>query len=542
MRKRWAIVTIALIGMLSSATRTVYADSDPFHTGGTGILVAEIDGEEAADGVNVNIEIAPEEATPTLRVTDFTPIEKSSRDYSGTFLDGILFGPLDLSDMTYDEAIRSITLYKTTLGEKTITLTLPDAGSRTYKADDLGLEWKGENELYEAFSIGKGGNVVTRYKALKDLEREPRTYDITFSFNHELIADLVRKQAKTYDIEPSETTVYRENDEFVIEEGNAGRKIDITASVKAIEDVLTDWDGTNKTVALSVDVQTPKGTRAELEKMTDVLGTWTTGFRSSNANRAGNLITGAEKINGTVLYPGEEFSTYNAVAPFTTENGYFKAGSYSNGQVVETIGGGICQVSTTLYNAVLLAELEVTERYNHSMVVKYVKLSGDAAISGTEKDFKFKNNRDYPIYIEGVAGKDKMLTFTIYGVETRPENRTIELESIEISKDDPGPDTIVTDPGKPVGYVKAGSSHVGYTGEYWKIIKIDGVETERVQINKSYYRAIPRTVVVGTASADASASANMEAAAASGNLNNCYGVIAQSAASLAPATETTAED
>ena len=86
-------------------------------------------------------------------------------------------------------------------------------------------------------------------------------------------------------------------------------------------------------------------------------------------------------INGTVLYPGDEFSANTAMAPFTEANGYYAAGSYVNGQVVDSLGGGVCQISTTLYNAVLRAELEVTMRYNHSMTVGYVDLSADAALA-----------------------------------------------------------------------------------------------------------------------------------------------------------------
>lgn len=109
---------------------------------------------------------------------------------------------------------------------------------------------------------------------------------------------------------------------------------------------------------------------------------------------AANVENGASLINGTLLYPGDSFSVYSKVAPFTADNGYHLAGSYSNGQTVQTYGGGICQVSTTLYNAVLRAELNVTERSNHSMTVHYVPLSADAAISGTDKDLKFTNNLD----------------------------------------------------------------------------------------------------------------------------------------------------
>ena len=95
-------------------------------------------------------------------------------------------------------------------------------------------------------------------------------------------------------------------------------------------------------------------------------------------------------IDGTTLYPGESLSVYKLVQPFTADNGYYTAPSYASGKVVETYGGGICQVSTTLYNAVIRAELNVTERFNHSMTVHYVPLSADAAIAGTTKDLKFE--------------------------------------------------------------------------------------------------------------------------------------------------------
>lgn len=154
-----------------------------------------------------------------------------------------------------------------------------------------------------------------------------------------------------------------------------------------------------------------------------MLGTFTTSYSTSGANRSGNVKNGCSKINGTLLYPGDSFSAYETVSPFTEANGYYMAGSYSNGMVVESLGGGICQVSTTLYNAVLLAELDVTERFNHSMIVNYVDPSADAAISGTAKDLKFTNNLDCPVYIEGYTTSDKHITFTVYGQETRPSNR-----------------------------------------------------------------------------------------------------------------------
>ena len=105
-----------------------------------------------------------------------------------------------------------------------------------------------------------------------------------------------------------------------------------------------------------------RGNKEELAKVKDVLGSYTTSFSSSGKDRSANVTNGCSLINGTTIYPGETFSTYETVSPFTADNGYYMAGSYLNGQVVDSIGGGICQVSTTLYNAVLKAELQVEER------------------------------------------------------------------------------------------------------------------------------------------------------------------------------------
>lgn len=137
-----------------------------------------------------------------------------------------------------------------------------------------------------------------------------------------------------------------------------------------------------------VSEQQPKIKKADLESISDVLGTCTTAYASSGASRSGNIANGVSKINGHVLMPGETLSGYECMHPFTIENGYFTAAAYENGQVVDSVGGGVCQIATTLYDASLAAELEITQRQNHSMIVTYVKPSMDGAIAGTYKDIK----------------------------------------------------------------------------------------------------------------------------------------------------------
>lgn len=185
----------------------------------------------------------------------------------------------------------------------------------------------------------------------------------------------------------------------------------------------------------------------------------------------------------------------------TEANGYKSASEYSSGKVVDGVGGGVCQVSTTLYNAVINAELEVVERSPHSMVVSYVDVSRDAAIAGDYKDFKFKNNTNAPVYIAASA-EGGVLSFRIYGEETRESGREISFESEILETIQPGDDEETVDETKPASYREVTqSAHVGYKAKLWKIIKVNGKQTDKVQLNSSSYAAEPRHVTVGAGAA-----------------------------------------
>ena len=216
----------------------------------------------------------------------------------------------------------------------------------------------------------------------------------------------------------------------------------------------------------------------------------------------------------------------DTLTPFTAEEGYLPAASYEMGSVVDSYGGGICQVSTTLYLAVLRAELEVTERSSHSMIVSYVKPSMDAAIAEGVKDFRFVNSTDAPIYIEASAG-DGEVAFAIYGHETRDSSRTVEFESETLSVTETAT-KITLDSSVSYGDVEEISSgHEGSSARLWKIIRVDGTEQSREQINSSEYQMSPRTYTVGTGGAGAEALSALSAAASSGDLNRVYEVLDQ---------------
>lgn len=146
------------------------------------------------------------------------------------------------------------------------------------------------------------------------------------------------------------------------------------------------------------------------------------------------------------------------------------------------------------------------------MIVTYVEPSADAAIAGTYKDFKFKNNTDAPIYIEGITA-NKKVTFTIYGEETRPSSRTVKYVSKTLSTTDPS-QVIVADPGQPIGYRVVESAHRGVVAELYKYVYVNGTEESVTKVNKSSYKASPRTITIGVAGEE-SLSAELQAAVAS---------------------------
>ena len=149
----------------------------------------------------------------------------------------------------------------------------------------------------------------------------------------------------------------------------------------------------------------------------DVLGTMTTYFPKSNENRISNIQLACSKIEGTILYPGDVFSYNDALGERTEAAGFKMAGAYSNGEVVEELGGGICQVSSTLYSAMLYAyRVNTVQRVPHYFPVDYLEKGYDATVSWPKPDFKFRNDTDYPIKIvTHCNAEEKSLTIEIMG-------------------------------------------------------------------------------------------------------------------------------
>ena len=410
--------------------------------------------------------------------------------------DGIRVQGQDLAGKTCGEARDVIETYEEELGNCPVILTL-DGQEKETTAKELGLYWSNENQIEETLKEYAGGSLIRQYMVKKDLARAPVELAVETAVDPEKVTAFVDTHSQDILTQPQNASIRRENGAFVITEAVSGRAVDTEATVQALNEALArQQEGTVRADAVITE-QEPEITSSELASIQDVLGTCTTDFSSSGAARSTNLSVGAAKINGRVMMPGEVLSGYECLQPFTTSNGYKTAAAYENGKVVDSIGGGVCQIATTLYGASLEAEVEIVQRQNHSMIVTYVEPSMDAAIAGTYKDIKIKNNYSTPIYVEAYTS-GKKLTFTLYGKETRPEGRKVEYISETIGTTSPGePQLIVDNTLAPGAKVRVQSSHTGLRSRLWKVVTVDGVETERTLLNKDTYNASKAIYRVG---------------------------------------------
>ncbi len=437
-------------------------------------------------------------------------------DENKTIYRGVKIGNVDVGGMTRAQARDAVEAYLQNAGASTLTLRGDAEGkSVTVTPEQLGLYWTNPEVVEEAAGIGKDGNIIQRYKSIKDTEHNGASFPMTYDIAEDLTREFLETSCHDFDQPAKDYRLKREGGAFVIEDGQTGFALNETASVENIRNYLeNDWDFADGATDLVIDVDQPKGSEAELGRVRDLLGTFTTTYKTSGASRCTNIANGCRLASGQTLYPGDEFDMLKSITPFTEANGYEMAGSYLQGIVVESFGGGICQVSTTLYNAVLKAELEVTERHNHSMIVTYVDPSRDAAIAENGgKNFRFVNNTEGPIYIDGYT-EGKSITFNIYGVESRDAGRKVSYESETLSTTEPGPDKIVADGSAPVGSVHTQGAHKGIKAQLWKVVTENGVEKSRDVINSSNYQMVPRIITIGTASSNPVLSQMMNAAIA----------------------------
>lgn len=299
--------------------------------------------------------------------------------------------------------------------------------------------------------------------------------------------------------EPADAFVKIEDNKAVVVPEIKGRSID-KAVLSTIVSKLESTEGTEK--VLPVVFVLPNRSAQEINEriFKDVLSTFSTQFSTdtqNNKNRGENIRIAVEKINGKLLAPGEIFSFNDVVGERTEEAGYKEANAYIGGKVVPSAGGGICQVSTTLYNAVLPLGLGIVERTNHMFTVAYVPLGMDAAVAYGQVDLKFKNTTNWPIKIQGWVTKDNKIHFSITGTN-EGSGKTVEYYSKTLKTTD-FKIKYVDDPSLEEGktVVKQKGSK-GFVVDTYRVVKKDGKIISDNKMYTSRYNPLDEEILRGT--------------------------------------------
>ena len=311
---------------------------------------------------------------------------------------------------------------------------------------------------------GKDGNVVDVDATISLIKNALSN----FSTINNPIEIIVKSQApKEINVEKIYEEVYREpkdayytKDPFTVYPSENG--VDFDISIEEAKAIVTGEKAEEYTIPLKISIPNVTTNMIGTEAFPDMLSSYSTNY-TANANRTTNLKLAANKINGTVLMPGETFSYNKVVGARTIAAGYREAPIYVSGKVVDGVGGGICQIATTLYNAVVYSNLEVVQRTNHQFVPSYAPASRDATVVYGAIDFQFKNNRNYPIKIVCSVGGG-VANFQIFGLKQEDDYE------VEISA------------------YKTGTTSTAIYSEAYKILKKDGEVVSKELLSKDVYK------------------------------------------------------
>lgn len=342
-----------------------------------------------------------------------------------TFYEGVTVDGVDVSQMTLAQALD----YFDTQIEpsyRQATVVLDDGTAVT--AEQLGYSSNYADVLTSAWSAGRNGSLVERYKRIQLAVQTSGDHSVSrVPYDDQLVREYVAQIAQQVDTPARDASLKAfniETYEFEFESEQVGYTLNQESLVASIENALSNGGGN---ISMLIATQQPQLTKETVASQYGMISSAITNASSSSSNRLSNIRLALSAINGTYLDPGESFSFNEVVGRRTTDRGYKTAAAYSSGKVTEEVGGGICQVSTTLFNAAVKADLKIDERHPHSLTVSYVDLGKDAAVDWGNKDLKFTNTSDDRIYICCYLTDDKRVRIGVFG-KLLPDGMSITVE------------------------------------------------------------------------------------------------------------------
>lgn len=417
--------------------------------------------------------------------------------YPGVCVDGV-----DVGGMTEEEAVDKLNdVFDDAIADKKLTINLnDDVYYLNYK--DISLKYDVEEAAEKAMSFGKDNSSFVKYRKIKEDNCDEKNIPIDFSYNDEKVNKFVSDIKDKENNDPIDASVDFDGKNVTIKDGKSGKVIDEDDLISKIKSAISGRIDADDQISISLEEKDPKITKDDLSSINGVLGSFSSPYGTSAPGRCTNIELATKEINGTLLMPGEEFSFNKVVGPRTEERGFKEAGTYVGNKVEPGIGGGVCQVSTTLYRAAMHANIRPTERTNHSLRAGYAKPGLDATVSFGTLDYKFKNPYDFPIYIQG-STKGKIITYNILGNVDVLDGKTYDMDS-EVVETIPPDVKITDDPTLDEGKEVVDSAGTpGYKVNSYQITYEDGKEVNREKMYTDTYLSVESEVRRGTKKPDA---------------------------------------
>ena len=472
---------------------------------------------------------------------------------------GIYIENVDVSNITEEEAKNILTELSDKTKQNEILFKYKEIETPiTYEALEVNFDI--DSAIKEAYSLGRSGNIFQNNFEILKTWINGKKVKLNFNIDEDVIKQVCENINNTSVDAVVEPSYYVENEKLIITSGKKGIKVKEDELLQTIRDTIKINGDSSVIIDVKVDEVEPSAIdlekiRSEIykevkdayyttnpftiypevngvdfdienaktiisepkeqyeipliitkanktvqeigtEAFPDLLATFSTNYNAGDTNRTTNLKLSAGKINGTVLLPGDEFSYNKVVGERTIEAGYKMAATFSGGKVVDGLGGGICQISSTLYDAVVMANLDVTVRRNHQFVTSYLPGGKDATVVWGSQDFKFVNSRKYPVRITATVSGG-VATVQVWGVKEEVEyDITIETKKTATI---PYTTQYVKDSTLPKGTQKVvQNGNNGSKYEAYKVMRLNGEVVSRTLLSKDTYNAKNKIVKIGT--------------------------------------------
>ena len=423
-------------------------------------------------------------------------IYTNTKQWTSLVYPGVKVGDVDISGKTLAEAKDMVTKkYGDAILKKNINIKTPE---KTYSLDykKINARYNMDEVVKEAFDYGKDLNMYEKYKLIK--KPVNKELNLKFVYDPKPLNQLISNIKKEIDKDPIDGKISLVGGKFIITADKNGAKL---MDDKLEKDILSKINGDIEApnIIVEAEIQTVLAniTKEKLQAVNTKLSSFSSDFTTSAPGRSTNITLATNSINGTFLMPGESFSFNGKVGQRTAAKGYQPAPVDIGTTVGSDYGGGICQVSTSLYNAIIRANIKSTERNHHSIPSTYIPLGMDATVDWGTLDYKFTNTLQYPIFIESIV-QNKILTFNVYS-DSSLTNKTYNFVNDVYEAVEPGPTKYIEDNTLLIGEtIQDQFPLTGYKVRTYKDTIQNGKVIEHQLISDDSYKMVAEVIRKGT--------------------------------------------